>query len=313
MVLLRNLGQTCCINSLLQVLSHLNYNISLFPKTSNETLSFHLLKLIYLMRNNPNKIIRPELFINKFFESLTCFERHEQIDIQELYTVLSYKVFQETSVKIERAPQSTDTINSQIYLHNEGRTSPWNDIFQGVLATIIVCKNCSCKNEVYEPFYSITVSPSTNMKTSLSQFFEKDSYCDDDWECSKCKNKKYIKYVRFIKVPQYLFINMYRYNNQNEKDNREMVFPKSIRLSPNVKIDNVNSIILTKQASICHRGTATNGHYYTIIEDDIFDDDTTYKNKDNLHDRFIYMTVYKASYENVPDLSDSFGLLNTNE
>ena len=312
MVLLRNLGQTCCINSLLQVLAHINYNILSFPKISDDTLSYHLLKLIYLMRNNPDKIIRPELFINKFFECFSCFEKNEQIDIQELYTVISCKIFEETSIAIQKPP-SSDIINTQIYIHNEGKTSPWNDIFQGILITIVICNKCSSRKEIYEPFYSITVSPSSNMKISLKQFFEKDLYCDDDWECSACKNKKYTKYVRFHKIPQYLFINMYRYNNQNEKDNREMVFPKSIKLSSNVKIHNTNNIILTKEASICHRGNATNGHYYTIIEDNIFDDDITYKNNNNQHDKFIYMTVYKTSYEDIPDLSQSMGLLNTNE
>ena len=84
---LANLGATCAINSLIQILyrtSKIN-NIIMSSNTPEGTITYELKDLFNAL--NQNKTISPNRFINNFYIIFkNVFNKYEQIDICELYT-----------------------------------------------------------------------------------------------------------------------------------------------------------------------------------------------------------------------------------
>jgi uncharacterized UBP type Zn finger protein len=99
--MLLNLGNTCAINSLIQSINLTNIDIQKFNKPNNNTLSKSLFELIYLIQNNPDKNIKPSKFIETLYNKLTEFQRFQQLDAQELWILMSNKIFEETAVNID--------------------------------------------------------------------------------------------------------------------------------------------------------------------------------------------------------------------
>ena len=93
---LANLGATCAVNSLIQIITRepilRNYILSdQFKNINNDTLLSNLREIIDLMYNK-NKSLTPNKFIDNLYKHLTIFERGDQIDIGELWIFLFDKI-----------------------------------------------------------------------------------------------------------------------------------------------------------------------------------------------------------------------------
>jgi ubiquitin C-terminal hydrolase len=91
---IENLGSTCAINSLIQVISRNNIlrNIILSNEFADNTISSQLKEIIDLMVVKNNSII-PHKFLNTLYSIFKdIFYKGEQIDVGELWTYLSDKI-----------------------------------------------------------------------------------------------------------------------------------------------------------------------------------------------------------------------------
>ena len=91
---IENLGSTCAINSLIQVISRNDIlrNIILTNEFADNTISSQLKEIIDLMVVKNNSII-PHKFLNTLYSIFKdIFYKGEQIDIGELWTYLSDKI-----------------------------------------------------------------------------------------------------------------------------------------------------------------------------------------------------------------------------
>lgn len=200
---IENLGSTCAINSLIQVITRNDIlrNIILnsrFASDTTDTISQQLNEIIDLMYVKNNSIV-PRKFIHTFYSIFKdIFHHGEQIDIGELWTFLSDKISEE----IEATPKDTDTdltdclTDGVIYkddaeFHNamvkcklvkkkyeyyyhkfNTKTSIWQRSTQGFFLNTTRCVHCQTTFYNFEPFTSLNLdiphTPHTQHTHSMS-------------------------------------------------------------------------------------------------------------------------------------------------
>ena len=309
---LYNHGNTCYLNSLIQILymsPNFRYNIFNYE---------------YNFKKSGPKIDCIPYQINKLFSRLflklrsseettgltrsfqwTQNEVSEQNDIQELLHVLF------------------DSINLSFY----------NTIFQGEIEYNIKCKECENVSSRIEEFIDLSLPVKSNLKMKINnleksfeeifkiEIMEKDNM----YFCEKC-NKKVIaeSYMKIKKFPKNLILCLNRFEYDlirgiKKKINTEFEFPE--------KIEEINGIKTNYflYGIIVHSGSAMNGHYYSIIknyEDDNkwykFDDSNVYEienfnelydkikgNENNQNDNTAYLLFYieNSEIENIKNLN----------
>jgi ubiquitin C-terminal hydrolase len=203
---IENLGSTCAINSLIQVITRndilrniiLN-NTFVASADADATISQQLSEIIDLMYVKNNSIV-PRKFIQTFYSIFKdIFYHGEQIDIGELWTFLSDKISEE----IEATPKDTDTdivladclTDGVIYkddaeFHNamikckllkkkyeyyyhkfNTKTSIWQRSTQGFYLNTTRCVHCQTTFYNFEPFTSLNLdiphSPQQQSQQSL--------------------------------------------------------------------------------------------------------------------------------------------------
>ena len=302
MVKLLNVGNTCAINSLLQCINSCKISVEHFKKPNDNTLSKALLELLHLMQIYEEKKIKPTNFLKLLYNSFTIFRPREQLDSQEVWTLLSNKVFEETSIPINLNKSFSSFIHQkafkQIAQHNNNKTSLWNDIFQGVTLQILVCQNCHNRTYNFETFYSLSINMCNDIVQSLQEYFTKD--ITDEIDCENCKRKhKQVKFIKFYKLPKFLVISLNRYNNLGQKMLSKIDINTNIMLSHNILYENKNNINLTLLGHINHFGSINSGHYNAVNyqENIIIDDDVTLPfNTEMLkQNSSVYMLFYQTN------------------
>jgi ubiquitin C-terminal hydrolase len=304
MVKLLNLGNTCAINSLIQAINCCNINISNFQKPEDNTLTRALFELLHLMKIHDDKTIKPSNFLNYLYSTFSTLEQRQQLDAQEIWTLLSNEIFNNTGYLIDNNKTFTSNIhknaNEQILKHNNNKTSLWNDLFQGIILQILICHNCKNKTYTFEPFYSISLNLSDSIITMLKEYFSKEITDEIDCECCRKKSKQY-RFIKFYKLPKYLFISLNRYNNLGQKLNFNVNINTNILLSNNILYDNKNKIELNLISTINHFGSINSGHYNALDHNNkrIIDDDTIIpldNEKFYKQNNSIYMLCYQVNF-----------------
>ena len=188
---LQNIGSTCAINTIVQIIcrNNLMRKIIIENEFPEDTLSAHLKEILVLMYVE-NKSLIPRKFVKKLF---TVFKHNfnygEQLDIHELWTFLTYKIISEINTetniyKIIEEKDIKDTLENGIVYKsdqesilallnskrikskfsyynkklNDNKTSEWQELIQGYLLNITTCKKCRNVLYNFEPYTSINLN-----------------------------------------------------------------------------------------------------------------------------------------------------------
>tara|TARA_B110000858_G_scaffold91225_1_gene105392 strand:- start:495 stop:1475 length:981 start_codon:yes stop_codon:yes gene_type:complete len=321
---LQNLGNTCAINTLIQIICRNHYlrNSILKVDIPDNTLAIELKEILTIMYNDNNSL-SPNKFVNSLFDKLKVFNFGEQLDITELWLLLFEKISDEINDYIPKIEYKTyfdnlkltdDKINIKadyvINNFNKNKNSLWLQNIQGVILNIIECTECNNNSYNFEPFTAIQLDLPNNESreslslTSLFRNYLKQTYNKDEWKCDKCnKCTKYKKMQKLWKVPNVLVFFLKRYNDINNKNNTKIDINKTINIKTGcILSDNTLEVSYNLSSIGCHVGNLNGGHYYAICKNDtdnfVTYDDLDIKIFNDSNNNFIknnskcYMIVY---------------------
>jgi len=215
---LANLGFTCAINSLIQIICRndlmrdtiINYEID------ESSLLTNLKEVLVLMHIN-NKSIVPKKLVAKLYSIFgNIFNYGEQIDITELWIFINQQIISEINkderyynlildfdnlklnkkniingVAYDTEPDYKNALVSSHFLsdkfahgyiqHNENKISKWQQITQGFILNITTCRNCNNSLFNFEPFYALYLNiPENSQNVSIVSMISQ-LFIDDNY------------------------------------------------------------------------------------------------------------------------------------
>ena len=215
---LANLGFTCAINSLIQIICRndlmrdtiINYDVE------EDTLLTNLKEVLVLMHVN-NKSIVPKKLVAKLYSIFgNIFNYGEQIDITELWIFINQRIISEINKDVRYYNlilefdnlklNNKNIINGAIYdteidyknalvrshflndkfafgyiQHNENKVSKWQQITQGFILNITTCKKCNNSLFNFEPFYALYLNIPENSQNINIVNMIRELFIDDNY------------------------------------------------------------------------------------------------------------------------------------
>ena len=288
-----NLGNTCFINSCLQVLIHCPLFIHNFFEKRNSIkekdtpISYYLMKACINMANTINtqeKYIDIEYLKNAFGAKHPQFEGCLQNDSQEFCRILLEDISTELneikSKPIYRTLTNTNRKNKRVRdleFHQNFSEREKSIITELFYAQIITTYTCECKLAIYSfqklldfPLLLPDNCPKTTIDNLLKSYFQTE-VIDFGIKCEKCgKILKHNKEIKISRPPKILILSLQRIDPATRKKNECYVsFPQVLDLSEYVDQE-LNSDkpkpIYTLFAIVNHAGNMDYGHYFSYIK-----------------------------------------------
>ncbi|KAI9205679.1 uncharacterized protein BJ171DRAFT_458324 [Polychytrium aggregatum] len=255
---LKNMGNTCYMNSIIQCLSgtvplsrfFLDGSFRRFLNCSNRlgtqgNLANRYAELIKSIWSNEQTVISPFLFKKTIGQYVSQFQGDEQHDSQEFLANLLDRLHEDLNVaRIGSKPppksiEDDGTIPEHILaqkswaLYKEQNWSVIVDLFQGQLKSTLTCLACGKTSTTFNPFMYLSVPiPATGSKhgkvtavglrACLDKFVEEETLDGDDrWHCPKCKvARKATKRLEITKLPVILLIHLKRFYQEGPFRNK---------------------------------------------------------------------------------------------
>jgi ubiquitin C-terminal hydrolase len=294
---LANLGNTCYINSCLQILSH-TYELNDFLNDSNykkklkhryeSALTIEWDNLRMLMWSE-NCTISPGKFIHTIqrlaqVKGVGIFTGYSQNDLPEFllfivdcfHTSLSREVNMNISGNAEN---NVDEMAVKCFemikkMYAKEYSEIWN-MFYGIhVSQIISLDDGEVLSGTPEPYFMINLSiPSNNKSPSLIDCF--DLYVEGElmngenaWFNDKTQQKQNVqKKISYWSLPTILVIDIKRFNSQNRKNQILVTFPlENLDLSKYVIGYKKNTYVYDLYGICNHSGGVQGGHYTAFVK-----------------------------------------------
>ena len=312
---IENLGSTCAINTLIQVITRNDIlrTIILNNTFADNTISGQLKEIIDLMYVRNNSII-PRKFIHTLYSIFKdVFYPGEQIDIGELWTYLNDKIAEE----IEITGISTDTpfedplVHGVIYkddaeFHNafvkckllkkkyeyyyhkfNTKRSVWQESTQGFYLNTTRCVHCHTTFYNFEPFTSLNLDIPADIAhpkiaDMITNSLKEEVIQGEDWFCSTCSmNTAYKKSTKLWKLPDVFVIMIKRFKSTHEKNDAPITINDYLNFNKGSVLSNKKDALYDFSSIALHFGSLHGGHYSAICNtpdgDILYDDRNVHK------------------------------------
>jgi len=289
---LKNLGNTCFMNSVIQCLSNtrllvdylLSDEYSTDINTTNSSMKGSLVKafaaLIKGLWKPAARIIDPSSLKGAVQRFAPRFSGYNQEDSQEFLRYLLEGLHEDVNrVSVKPQPINTE-IDSDLSVEEQGMEA-WKrylrrddsklvDIFVGQLKSTLRCSTCDYESVTFEPFWDLSLPiPSRSGEVSLNECLEaftKEEVLDGDEmpTCGRCKTRRRcVKFYSLYKLPRVLVVHLKRFSPTERfrsKLSSTVTFPLTAfdvsRFS-----DSPGRCTYSCYAVSNHSGTLYSGHY----------------------------------------------------
>lgn len=313
-----NMGNTCYMNSIFQILLHhdlfVNYFISnRYEKDINDekkesivVKEFGRLVKGYWSFDKYHQV-KPLSMMKVLWQMNQMFHPYRQNDAQEFLMFLmdSIHVGVEHPVRI-KLKNETKKLTKDV----KKAINHWKDffgekyselvsIYYFQMKTIMQCEN-GHNSISFNPSSILSLDISNNnLEDCLKNHFKKESV---EYKCETCK-KQCTKQEQLQYLSDYLFIQLKRFQyteNGTIKIFDNIEYPETLSLNEYVDPSvHMNNRTYKLDGLVLHQGGANNGHYYSYQKYDNtwykFDDESVTKKSDDniLNDNDVYVLVYK--------------------
>ncbi|XP_067118526.1 ubiquitin carboxyl-terminal hydrolase 8-like [Centruroides vittatus] len=294
---LRNLGNTCFMNAVIQCLS-LTVPLSLYftrgtykndinrDNKSSGGVTEEFAIVIRSLWAGVYKSIAPKDFKNTVSKYLSVCVGYEQQDSHEFLIVLLEKLHADLNKSITISPKQRLNLDNLSEFeaqerfwenHTNMNKSIISSLFEGLLQSELMCLNCSKTSNSYEVFslLSLPIPSSTKcyLKDCLEVFLKEEIMKGDAaWDCPKCAHKREAKkQMTICKVPKVLVIHLKRFSFDGiwrEKLQTYVDFPVDLEIPSFTKNQKFTKYQL--YGVLNHYGTLEGGHYTAYCKNSLY-------------------------------------------
>ena len=273
---LRNLGNTCYLNSCLQLLSHSGYFVkTMFEEAINNKDKYNDVEKNML-----------DLFLNKWIHKNQVYNPSK----------IQKSIAKRNSI-FDIGPQN-DSSESMIFLLDMFQYKSLLKVFESKFNSIRKCMKCNNTFERIETFNLLTLDVSSSINEGF-KIFQKPEKMHGKVECGKCKTKQdFIRTYVIDDLSDNLIIHIRRFKERNNK---------YIKDNSPINIQNIldlNGYKYDLRGFIVHSGRIGGGHYYFVAKNlvdkwNIYDDSKCFpininlKNFESLGYIFLYEKIKK--------------------
>lgn len=262
-----NLGNTCYVNSLLQVFLNAESVKKCFFDATHEKVLCEIercivcsLKNIYMECYSLHNLIVPNEFLYALWSVSTVTYSSQQFDAHDFFLdlceLLHKNFFPKTQAK-KALDDSQDLSKCHCVIHR---------VFHGMLNSTLMCTKCEKSSIKKEKFYSISIGihDQKSVTDALKHFFIKEKINEFIF-CPTCNQKEaFNKQMTIESLPAILVLHLKRFvsfKNGVAKDNTTLEVPQILDCEL-FKKKGIYRLI----GAICHTGNLEFGHYFTYLK-----------------------------------------------
>eukprot|EP01083_Nonionella_stella_P243549 848538_1 len=316
---LRNIGNTCFMNSILQSLSHIPRLAQYFMNTPLDIpdplcQAFgDILSDMWFDRDEEPSLRR---FKSEMAKIASIYGEYNPQDPRELLDYLLNALhdklntgstcgYNKEANKIDMNGQDdilASTISWQVF--SDQNRSVITDMFYGQTKSTIKCRNCGYVTVIFEPFRVLHVSTAINKRNRklydcIDDCFAEKPIYDSLWYCKKCRKKTYgaIDQTNIYKYPSILVIHLKKVEMQNIRKQPKVAYPV------NKPLDFSKYCISKKQNieyDLCAVSTLSGNHCTAYAKNDknkwFWFNDSSVKKVRNVVVQNAYLLFYQRRY-----------------
>ncbi|XP_060085608.1 ubiquitin carboxyl-terminal hydrolase 2-like [Ylistrum balloti] len=290
---LRNLGNTCFMNSVLQCLSNtkpliefcLNEDYLSERNTTTSSMKGQLMTayanlMTSMWKDNDASHISPSAFKMQVQKFAPRFTGYAQQDAQEFLRYLLEGLHEDVN-KVRSKPKPV-TIKDEDFTNDSEKAEEYYrvylsydnsrivEIFVGQLKSELRFKDCGHKSTTFDPFWDLSVPiPKRGSQVSIQQcinLFMKEEELDHDERptCEQCKKRKACtKSFSIQRFPQILVLHLKRFSQgrYSQKVSSCVDFPSTLDMSDYASEKGASRVIYNLYAVSNHIGSVYSGHY----------------------------------------------------
>ena len=293
---LKNLGNTCFMNCILQCLSHtiplrqlyVSGDYKRYLGNRRGDLSFMFRKVMEDLWDTSSDSLAPHELKRQVGIVAPRFSGYNQHDAQEFMRFLLNELHDEingANVKGRKSPADNETLGSALERYLTWEDSKISDLFGGMLRSTVCCLVCRHPSTVYDPFmdlalpipkkkptfprsiyqyspsYDTTLLPAVQLSECLQIFTTEETLDEEERPyCARCKKlTKSTKQLEIAKLPSYLVIQLKRFSGYHVRT--KLSTPVSFEDIWKLKDSDNNTHTYSLYGIVSHSGGIYGGHY----------------------------------------------------